>query len=624
MLGWVGALAVLVGLLFFLVIAASRGWIGEEARVVMAAAASLLMLSIGAWMHERRGRTEAALAAASTGVAGLFATIVVAGPVYALVPALPAVALALGAGAMATSLALRWAAPGMAWLGILGALSSPVLVGAAGAGSGIALMLVAYSAAGAVLLWQRWHALAGAAFLVAVTQLALWLAAGTGDPHGLAVLAALTVFGVVSAVGAAGFEWHARTSELRVSAHVLLALNALALAGLGALGLELGTHLWLGALALAHLGAALVARRSRQATRELALAAAGLGIVLADVAFATAADGLPLVLGWAGGAVAFSALARGARHRSDSAVALAGLGGHVLLAIATALTGAVRMAAATDGSAEQATTLAALAGVAAATWAAARLIAPRHPHWRIGLDAIALGALALFSVIALDGVALTLALAGEAIALAALARRQAADPVPFPAAVAFLGAALAHAIGVLAPPPAIVGGLERPLLAAIGLVAVAAGAAIVALAAPDGRVRVALHAGAAAIALYLASVLLVTPFQPGSDAAALPLAELDVRQQGQALLSALWALAGVTALVAGLLRDSRALRLGALALLTVTAGKVFVFDLASLTSLYRVGSCIALGLLLLVGAFAWQRVRPGPLPDLRGVPRAMR
>ena len=91
------------------------------------------------------------------------------------------------------------------------------------------------------------------------------------------------------------------------------------------------------------------------------------------------------------------------------------------------------------------------------------------------------------------------------------------------------------------PAAALVGGLERPLPAAIGLVAVAAGAAIVALAAPDGRVRAALEAGAAAIVLYLASVLLVTPFQPGSETAALPLAELDVRQQGQALLSALWA-----------------------------------------------------------------------------------
>lgn len=124
--------------------------------------------------------------------------------------------------------------------------------------------------------------------------------------------------------------------------------------------------------------------------------------------------------------------------------------------------------------------------------------------------------------------------------------------------------------------------------------------------------------------LYVASILLVTPLQPGADAAGLPLAELDARQQGQALLSSLWALAGVAALVVGLVRDSRALRLGAFALLGVTVAKVFAYDLAALTSLYRVGSCIALGLLLLAGAFAWQRIRPRPLPDLRGVPGALR
>ena len=111
--------------------------------------------------------------------------------------------------------------------------------------------------------------------------------------------------------------------------------------------------------------------------------------------------------------------------------------------------------------------------------------------------------------------------------------RQADDPIPFPAALAFLAAALVHGIATLAPPAALVGGLElaRPLVAAIGLVAVAAGAAIVARAAPDRRVRVALEAGAAALGLYLASVLLVTPFQPGTGASSLPLAELDVRQR---------------------------------------------------------------------------------------------
>jgi uncharacterized membrane protein len=113
------------------------------------------------------------------------------------------------------------------------------------------------------------------------------------------------------------------------------------------------------------------------------------------------------------------------------------------------------------------------------------------------------------------------------------------------------------------------------------------------------------------LVLYLASVELVTPFPPGSE-------------QAQPLLSALWALAGVGTLVAGLVRDRPALRQGALALLAVTVTKVFLYDLASLTSLYRVASFVALGLLLLAGAFAWQRIRPRTLPDLRSVPDALR
>jgi uncharacterized membrane protein len=64
------------------------------------------------------------------------------------------------------------------------------------------------------------------------------------------------------------------------------------------------------------------------------------------------------------------------------------------------------------------------------------------------------------------------------------------------------------------------------------------------------------------------------------------------------------------------------LRRGALVLLAVTVAKVFVFDLASLTS--RAASFVALGLLLLAGAFAWQRIRPRPLPDLRAVPEPLR
>ena len=133
-----------------------------------------------------------------------------------------------------------------------------------------------------------------------------------------------------------------------------------------------------------------------------------------------------------------------------------------------------------------------------------------------------------------------------------------------------------------------------------------------------------LGATAALTCLFLASAAIVTPFQPGGLGETETVLDLGVRQQGQMLLSVLWAGAGLVALVVGLREDLRAVRLGGLGLLLATVAKVFMFDLAALTSVYRVVSFTVLGLLLLVGAFVWQRLRPRALPDLRDVPDGVR
>jgi uncharacterized membrane protein len=80
-------------------------------------------------------------------------------------------------------------------------------------------------------------------------------------------------------------------------------------------------------------------------------------------------------------------------------------------------------------------------------------------------------------------------------------------------------------------------------------------------------------------------------------------------QAGQVALSAFWTVTGLCAVVFGLLRDERRLRLGGLALLGIAIAKVYTYDLAELDEFARVLSFIALGLLLLAGAFAYQRTR---------------
>src|SRR5947207_964214 len=85
----------------------------------------------------------------SRGIAAMFATLTVASHVYHLIPVAIALALALAVGGMATSIAVRWEARGVAALGIVGCLLAPVLVGADHDLGSMAFMLVAGAAASA-------------------------------------------------------------------------------------------------------------------------------------------------------------------------------------------------------------------------------------------------------------------------------------------------------------------------------------------------------------------------------------------------------------------------------------------------------------------------------------------
>jgi uncharacterized membrane protein len=123
--------------------------------------------------------------------------------------------------------------------------------------------------------------------------------------------------------------------------------------------------------------------------------------------------------------------------------------------------------------------------------------------------------------------------------------------------------------------------------------------------------------GAGAVALYLASLATVAAFQATAATVSGGAFGLSVHQQGQVALSALWGLVGLAALIAGLRMQQAPARGAGLALLFVAICKVFLFDLSTLTSVYRVVSFIVLGLLALAGAFAYQRLRPPPLPDMR-------
>jgi uncharacterized membrane protein len=597
-LAWAGGVATLLGIALFLALAISHGWIGEEARVLLSGSVSLALLGAGAWLHARRGRTEAAVAMVGAGVAGLFATLVVASAVYELIPALLALAGALAIGATATRLAIRWAGRAVAGIGLVGALAAPALVGAPAEWPTLVMMLATAGFAMFVAARRRWPWLTLATVVVCAPQWAVPMFEGQSVGEDLFVLGAFATLGLAGSVASS------RDSEGRVPASALaaLVLSATATAFFGRLALaeaggETIANVWLAALAVAHLGLGALRRPALGAHLRAALLS--LGLVLADVAFALSFDGLVLAIGWSASAVAIAALTRRpGQDGRDLAARELGVGLQLSLALARTMIEAPPSAL-LSGEPQ-------LAGlVAVVSFGCACLLCAgfeRRGAWaRDAFAAAGLASLAYLTAATLDGAALAAAWASEAGALLELARRR-GERLGRTGGIAFAALAALYTLAAVAPPTGLAGDevdllAAAAALAALGALAWRAGS----IAERGSRARGACRLAAAGAGLYMASLAVVT----------LP--------DGQVALSALWGVTGVLALVGGLRLSSPPVRNAALGLLLVTIAKVFLYDLSTLESIARVVSFMVLGLLLLAGAFAYQRLRPPPQPDMREV-----
>jgi uncharacterized membrane protein len=499
LLAWVGGLAVLLGIVFFVAMAVRRGWIGEEMRVVLAFLGSGALVGVGLYLFIRQGRTQASLAAVASGLAGLYASDVAATRLYDLVSPVVGLLCAGVVGVLGTAIAVRWRTALVGAIGILGALASPILVQAETSGTTLAFMAIALVAAVGVLLWQRWDWLAAGAFLLSAPQLVVWLEDTYDERLGLA-LGVLALFWALYVVAAIGYELRVPIPTLRASSAMLLLGNALLFAGGGWLMLhdsdhENGATAWVIVAAAAHVLLGGFGFRQRM-SREIAGVIAAVGIGLSAAALGLALDGPALVIGWC----------------VEAAV---------------------------------------LAWVASVT-----------------------------------------------------SERRAVVGT-----VAFLTLAGGHILTIEAPPDSLYRGVDDLTAAAIALVVFAAAALVSARFVPEKtsvgalvNLRPLLEAAAAAAIVYLGSVAIVDLTREAETAA-------EPGQTPQVLLSAFWALVGFGSLLFGLLRDDRRFRIAGFALLTAAIAKVFLFDLSTLESIYRVLSFIALGLLLLAAAFAYQRIR---------------
>ncbi|HEX8744136.1 MAG TPA: DUF2339 domain-containing protein [Thermoleophilaceae bacterium] len=722
-LGLAGALAVLLGVAFLVAMAVERGWVDEPTRIAIGFGGCSALLLGAVYLYERRGQTQAALAAAGAAIAGLFATLTAGAQLYELFPVAVSLGIAAAVGAAATALALRWNARTFAGLGLLGAMAAPWLVGAAQSNLTISFVLLVLAIALAVADSRRWTWLTFGASVAAGAQVLQWLETA---PDAVSTVLALTYFGAVHLAAAAGLERGREGEATDPAAAMLLGGAALFVApsgyfGLDQLGHDAAAIAWLGAVAGVLAAAGLAGLATPRISRDLAHLSIAIGAVFGDIAFALAVDGVELALGWAASAALLVLLGRSREGHSDDADRLGvAAGAQLALALCHVLSVDAVPARLYEDPHDLLEGVLGLGAVGAAALLAAQLL-PRTALVRPAGHAVALFALAYSTAFVLEGSALAAAWGVEAVAVVVLARRAGGDrvdPVGLTGSAALLGLALTHALTIDADPTQLVGSPEHMLDGVVALGAAGIGSLVAAQLLPRGVHRAIGHAAAllvlayasafvldgpslvavwaleaaailalaqrggggadavgwvgslsllglaaahglaceatpdalvygvddlaeAAIALasvaaaalamwrllpaerrnerlafasvgagalvYLGSVAIVTAFQPDGTGFETATGLLDERQRGQLLLSAFWAITGVGALLAGLARHARAVRLGGFLLLGIATAKVFLFDLSALEAMYRVGSFVALGLLLLGAAFAWQR-----------------
>lgn len=643
LLAWSGGAALLfaLGTLFWLGV--RDGVITETWRCVLGAVASCGLLAAGLRNARRGVAHEASWAMAGTGLGGLYATAAVATATYELVPDVLGLALLAALGVASALLALRWDAPPLAGVGLLGALGAPVI--APVDGLALPVVVVALAATGVLLRHRPWTWLAAAATVLALPQVA-WavfsllddldgsaggVAGGLAgpDPWAVAVPGVATVAALAAGlVVVAGWELRAHREAERWSMPLLLVPHAGVAAALGGgyalIGRFVEAVLTLVASAALLAGAALVVRRRAGATGPVDLALLSVAVLVLDLGFAIGASGLWQLVGWAVAALAFAVLARHAsKHRLP--VLVGGLGLHAGLALVEA----VAASGGSDGG-----FLAACAVLAAVCAVSARVIAPRSEHARVLLDVTALGVLLWWTTAVLSPDRLALALAVESGALLLLDRRH-RDVVARGAALVFLAVAASVALlhGEGAALRASWGAVEEgtawslvlPLLA----VAAAAGVGVHSLRGAltlhvrpsagagddtadgtaevplDERVRGALAGLAGVTALLGASILaghLTTTLGGGADATAV-------------VRDGLWASTGLALLAAGLHRREVPVRMAGLVLLAGVGGKIALLDLADVDTAGRVVAWAVLGVLLLAGAGLYARLRDEDGPD---------
>ncbi len=218
--------------------------------------------------------------------------------------------------------------------------------------------------------------------------------------------------------------------------------------------------------------------------------------------------------------------------------------------------------------------------------------------WAIGLVALVAAERLLLD----SDTAFVIALAATGVVVGALAAPLREERL-WVAGLVTTGLATVTSFAVLTPPSDFFVASEHPGSGLAGLVVCALALGALAGLAVDRRLRVVTLSAAGGVALYAVSLGILEVAERASTASI----ETDF-ERGHTAVSGLWALVGLGLLVVGLLRGSALIRYSGLILFALSLAKIFLFDLAELSSVARAFSFILVGGLLLAGGFFLQRL----------------
>ena len=198
-LAWAGGVATALGIVLLFVMAASRGWITPSMRVGLGVLVSLGLLGAAIELDRRKWRSDAILAAAGVGIAGLYASLYAATSIYHLIGSAASAPLAAVIAATAVAVAIRIKREPLALFGVSAAMLAPLLVSLDVTTAGVLFGAVMVGASLPLYARLGWRNLATSTWVIGFAEtLALlglsWEHMGFGGPVvAAAVMAVLLV-----------------------------------------------------------------------------------------------------------------------------------------------------------------------------------------------------------------------------------------------------------------------------------------------------------------------------------------------------------------------------------------------------------------------------------------------